>query len=320
MESRDPSISPRLENTQSFAFSEFDEQVAPTMTIMEVESKHVGQDAAQREKVSTWDFPTMRTPSQSPGKGPAFHQDEVISPRGSRPNIRAWDAKHGDQDAAQNEKGSIWDFPTMCMPSQWPGKWWDFHQDEVMTPGGHGPNISAWDVDGSFKQVTPAHWQEAVQEPVCAPPKTNEDRQTTPPYTPRAKVSLLLSEILWGSGDQLQCANAISMGEQRFCESFAAAAAAAQMEATAQCSEQQGHTMPACPWSDGHCRKHPKPLVSMGSVGHPSSCNEACKFAKKKRGCKDGASCDHCHLCDWKRHKSGRAACRVAARLKWESL
>jgi hypothetical protein len=41
-------------------------------------------------------------------------------------------------------------------------------------------------------------------------------------------------------------------------------------------------------------------LVSLGSVGHPSLCKPPCKYASKKRGCKDGATCDRCHLCSWK--------------------
>lgn len=44
-----------------------------------------------------------------------------------------------------------------------------------------------------------------------------------------------------------------------------------------------------------------QPIASKGSMGHPYACNEACKYAKKTRGCKDGASCDRCHLCEWKR-------------------
>jgi len=44
-------------------------------------------------------------------------------------------------------------------------------------------------------------------------------------------------------------------------------------------------------------------IVSRGSVGHPHHCKEACKFVNKKRGCKDGAACDHCHLCAWNRYR-----------------
>merc|ERR1740122_457538 len=41
-------------------------------------------------------------------------------------------------------------------------------------------------------------------------------------------------------------------------------------------------------------------VVNKGTVGHPHSCAAACKYAQKK-GCKDGASCDRCHLCQWRR-------------------
>jgi len=36
---------------------------------------------------------------------------------------------------------------------------------------------------------------------------------------------------------------------------------------------------------------------SLGSVGHPDTCQKSCKYFWKTRGCKDGASCSHCHLC-----------------------
>mmetsp|Transcript_107768 Transcript_107768/g.311384 ORF Transcript_107768/g.311384 Transcript_107768/m.311384 type:complete len:263 (-) Transcript_107768:337-1125(-) len=44
------------------------------------------------------------------------------------------------------------------------------------------------------------------------------------------------------------------------------------------------------------------PVTSAGSVGHPFTCAEACKYAKKTRGCKDGAACNRCHHCEWVRH------------------
>lgn len=37
---------------------------------------------------------------------------------------------------------------------------------------------------------------------------------------------------------------------------------------------------------------------SRGSIGHPRFCAAPCKYFAKPRGCKDGESCDHCHLCD----------------------
>jgi hypothetical protein len=42
---------------------------------------------------------------------------------------------------------------------------------------------------------------------------------------------------------------------------------------------------------------------SVGSIGHPFSCNIPCKFQSKKNkaGCKDGKLCSRCHLCHWRR-------------------
>lgn len=39
--------------------------------------------------------------------------------------------------------------------------------------------------------------------------------------------------------------------------------------------------------------------LSLGSAGHPTNCAAACKYIKKKRGCRDGARCRYCHLCQW---------------------
>eukprot|EP00930_Biecheleria_cincta_P069424 TRINITY_DN5716_c0_g1_i1.p1 TRINITY_DN5716_c0_g1~~TRINITY_DN5716_c0_g1_i1.p1 ORF type:complete len:326 (+),score=39.65 TRINITY_DN5716_c0_g1_i1:38-979(+) len=77
------------------------------------------------------------------------------------------------------------------------------------------------------------------------------------------------------------------------------------MPADAQCGT---------PWADAGCVSSSPPLawgtvVSRGSVGHPHSCSAACKYAAKGRGCKDGADCDRCHLCAWKRsHRSRKKA------------
>mmetsp|Transcript_90565 Transcript_90565/g.170697 ORF Transcript_90565/g.170697 Transcript_90565/m.170697 type:complete len:218 (-) Transcript_90565:32-685(-) len=43
------------------------------------------------------------------------------------------------------------------------------------------------------------------------------------------------------------------------------------------------------------------PAGSVGSDGHPYTCAIACKFVKKKSGCKDGVNCIRCHLCVWTR-------------------
>mmetsp|Transcript_4580 Transcript_4580/g.7904 ORF Transcript_4580/g.7904 Transcript_4580/m.7904 type:complete len:262 (-) Transcript_4580:381-1166(-) len=40
---------------------------------------------------------------------------------------------------------------------------------------------------------------------------------------------------------------------------------------------------------------------SLGSVGHPFNCNQACKYRNRKGGCRDGTRCMSCHLCQWSR-------------------
>jgi len=42
--------------------------------------------------------------------------------------------------------------------------------------------------------------------------------------------------------------------------------------------------------------------ISVGSVGHPRSCQQPCKYFSKPRGCKEGAQCTRCHLCKWNRY------------------
>jgi len=41
-------------------------------------------------------------------------------------------------------------------------------------------------------------------------------------------------------------------------------------------------------------------LVSKGSIGHPYTCCAPCKYARRKVGCRDGASCLNCHQCQWR--------------------
>lgn len=43
------------------------------------------------------------------------------------------------------------------------------------------------------------------------------------------------------------------------------------------------------------------PWLSAGSVGHPYSCATACRYIKRKGGCRVAAACPHCHLCFWRR-------------------
>eukprot|EP00445_Apocalathium_hangoei_P006766 CAMPEP_0203851946 /NCGR_PEP_ID=MMETSP0359-20131031/7635_1 /ASSEMBLY_ACC=CAM_ASM_000338 /TAXON_ID=268821 /ORGANISM="Scrippsiella Hangoei, Strain SHTV-5" /LENGTH=343 /DNA_ID=CAMNT_0050768017 /DNA_START=90 /DNA_END=1121 /DNA_ORIENTATION=+ len=42
-------------------------------------------------------------------------------------------------------------------------------------------------------------------------------------------------------------------------------------------------------------------VVSVGSLGHPGYCSEACPYVKRKTGCKMGSKCPKCHLCFWQR-------------------
>jgi len=56
--------------------------------------------------------------------------------------------------------------------------------------------------------------------------------------------------------------------------------------------------------------------ASVGAIGHPYTCAEACKFHTKLRGCKDGALCTRCHACRWTRyHKKSAAAAATRSRL-----
>lgn len=37
--------------------------------------------------------------------------------------------------------------------------------------------------------------------------------------------------------------------------------------------------------------------ASKGSRGHPDGCEKICKYFWKRKGCRDGMDCSHCHLC-----------------------
>lgn len=59
---------------------------------------------------------------------------------------------------------------------------------------------------------------------------------------------------------------------------------------------QEGETLQAA--GPGHAIR----VFSVGSFGHPLTCAEACKYARKPKGCKDGRFCTRCHICHWHRH------------------
>jgi len=57
-------------------------------------------------------------------------------------------------------------------------------------------------------------------------------------------------------------------------------------------------------------------VPSVGTVGHPLCCGFPCKYAVKPRGCKEGKSCERCHLCHFTRARqrdSKREAKKQAA-------
>eukprot|EP00931_Biecheleriopsis_adriatica_P026604 TRINITY_DN16172_c0_g1_i1.p1 TRINITY_DN16172_c0_g1~~TRINITY_DN16172_c0_g1_i1.p1 ORF type:complete len:226 (-),score=41.31 TRINITY_DN16172_c0_g1_i1:38-715(-) len=65
------------------------------------------------------------------------------------------------------------------------------------------------------------------------------------------------------------------------------------------------------PWADVLDDDAGFQTLSRGSAGHPYTCNEPCKYARKSRGCKEGINCDHCHACEWKKifeKKKGKKA------------
>jgi len=56
-----------------------------------------------------------------------------------------------------------------------------------------------------------------------------------------------------------------------------------------KCPEQESGSKPdGCP--------------SVGSVNHPHNCGLPCKYAWKKKCCKDGYLCTRCHVCKWNRY------------------
>jgi len=61
----------------------------------------------------------------------------------------------------------------------------------------------------------------------------------------------------------------------------------------------------------GEYRKHRSTaIVSKGSVGHPLKCAAACKYVKRKGGCRDGADCPNCHECFWSKATAQESAAR----------
>lgn len=53
----------------------------------------------------------------------------------------------------------------------------------------------------------------------------------------------------------------------------------------------------------GSAPEAPATHLSLGSVGHPHSCAAACRYVKRKGGCREGVRCPNCHLCFWRRDR-----------------
>mmetsp|Transcript_56004 Transcript_56004/g.99723 ORF Transcript_56004/g.99723 Transcript_56004/m.99723 type:complete len:335 (-) Transcript_56004:131-1135(-) len=47
-------------------------------------------------------------------------------------------------------------------------------------------------------------------------------------------------------------------------------------------------------------------INSVGSMNHPHGCGDACKYARQKGGCRNGAACPRCHLCFWTKAGKGK--------------
>lgn len=51
----------------------------------------------------------------------------------------------------------------------------------------------------------------------------------------------------------------------------------------------------------GNAEKAEQLVTSVGTKGHPSTCGVACRYVRRKHGCRDGAACPNCHECHWRR-------------------
>jgi len=50
-----------------------------------------------------------------------------------------------------------------------------------------------------------------------------------------------------------------------------------------------------------------KTELSVGTMGHPHSCAEACKYVRRKGGCMYGDACKNCHACLWSHTSSKKS-------------
>mmetsp|Transcript_11815 Transcript_11815/g.21534 ORF Transcript_11815/g.21534 Transcript_11815/m.21534 type:complete len:218 (+) Transcript_11815:2-655(+) len=40
--------------------------------------------------------------------------------------------------------------------------------------------------------------------------------------------------------------------------------------------------------------------LSQGSRGHPTHCQQPCKYVRRMQGCRYGSNCMYCHVCEWR--------------------
>jgi len=145
-------------------------------------------------------------------------------------------------------------------------------------PGLHAPQDPTGEQPGS--------WPAATFLPVGVPPPPE------PWHRPSAPPKLVVSR---GSvGHPLQCGG---MCEDDECE----LGSACPRCHVCRMEQQQEKSR-----FEAEARLTEGPCPSVGSIGHPHACAEACKFYSKARGCKDGAMCTRCHSCRFSKHYRGK--------------
>ncbi|CAJ1440905.1 unnamed protein product, partial [Effrenium voratum] len=89
--------------------------------------------------------------------------------------------------------------------------------------------------------------------------------------------------------------------------------------ASSSAGSQRAAAAPAAPAAPAQApiQGHGSAPISVGTVGHPETCGSACRYVKRKGGCREGTLCLSCHLCFWVRDKepaAGKAKPEAASR------
>ena len=56
-------------------------------------------------------------------------------------------------------------------------------------------------------------------------------------------------------------------------------------------------------------------VISKGSMGHPFSCAAACRYVRRKGGCRNGSDCLLCHECFWYKTSAKHNEMRTTGRV-----